>query len=539
MRWVTVAAILLLPGCASSPDAESDISYETRIDELLKSRPDDADLLFLRHDHKDLARCNRLAELRPTPIVLASIVSNYLSVGLEEENLPDFERQIAVWKERDPVNAMPVILQGLIRISRGNLSAGVETVLRATELPALRMYSLEAQQEDLRIQKQEGLEDVYFLGAVLRDKIQLSRTILGVSRLLRAMETWESLDGNREGAFRTAAANYRLTRLFERDARSYLEGLILSLLTPYSAERMCELALMARDSASAVQYAAIAREGWLAHKARSIASKRYTLSDPVIKAMQDAGMFETTGNSTRTEAVDELLGRFLDSMKNWDQYKDRFQQILEERKDVVRKHLDAQVRRGYLASAAELLTKEDRESLKSLGPPIDRFMEMKGDFYPAAYGPAHRNRLIEFLTAEGPEEESEVRELLKERAANALIFQRDKGAIPFLRECENIQAVIVIVALGGKVDSVGGGLMELAEACNPSSSWVVARLRITEQIPDYLLSLYTNTGPLNLVYGFADLVTAYFALRELTGQQFGFDADRWVDWGRKEGYWKD
>jgi len=552
MRWgVGIVATILVSGCAtsSSPASDEPVCYEARIDELLKTRPDDPDLLFLRHDHMDLARCSRLADLRPTPVVLASVVSRYLSAGLERVNLPSFERHIATLLERDPDNAMPLILQSQIQISRGNLSGGIETIVRASRLPALRVYSLEAQQEALRIRKKEGLDDVVNLGEVTgRGNYRICCVLGNAALLLRTMGTWSLLQGDRGEAIRLAEADDRLAGLMNPDAMALSDGMMLNALPPLAAERLCELALMNGDSEGASRYAVRARAAWIVRETRTFAILRDVESDPGVKLMRKLTVWDSMNEVQDSEDAGEILTAFVrdivTSANAWKKQKPVFDDMMRKNEAVIRPRLEAQIARGAIPVALEGLSEEDRRSLDSRKAPVDYLMELRDVFYPRVYGPEHRERLVALLTPEGAFEDP--RRYLHEKAANALAHHVDRAALPALRrrvhkdyrDYDVTRVAAVMVALGEKDDRVIKDLRVRLSPRFPEACWAAARLRLVDCIPDLVKSVWVYQRPKFMNQGFAEPVTAYLALQSLTGQPFGFDGRRWREWARKEGYLK-
>jgi hypothetical protein len=540
MRIAAGFTVLILLGCSSATTKTHD-RYEVRIDALLRERPDDPDLLFLRHSHRDLAQCRKLVELNPTPMVLSSVLCEYLAAGLDADNQAAFERLLRRWAERDPDNGMPVVLQGLFRIGRGNVTSGIETIVQACAKPAIRSYGRECQQETLRLLKRERLDDDIWNLAVpaVRDNLELTQVVLGVSRLLQALSTWNFLEGNRPEAVRLAEAEHRLTGAYSASAWTLVEGALSQGLHQVPSVQLCESALMGGDRTRAGKFARDARDSWLRHQKLEIARKRYVGGDLMMHALRESGLLNPKPSHDESVGWEEW-GQLMSLM-----FKPEAEAVLEEHREALWARTEAEITEGYTAVSLRAMTEEDLRRVGELKPPVDRFMELEDVFYPARFEVHHRDRLIEMLTAEGPESESdwesETRDFLAQRAANALIFHGDRTAVPVLRgklagergAFDSSRVSIVLAALGAR-DGEAPLPLEVATSI-PASCWAAVKFRRRDSIKDFVVSIYVDDDLSNLKNGYSESVTAYLALRELTGQPFGFDGNRWYAWAKEAG----
>ncbi|HTF57140.1 MAG TPA: hypothetical protein VK661_07900 [Planctomycetota bacterium] len=523
------------------------------MDAMLIRRPDDPDLLFLRHDHKDLARCARLASLRPTPVVLASVTSQFLAHGLDEETLPGFRNLLKVWMDRDPDNSMPLVLRGQLDISCGNLKEGLESLVRASQLRFLRTYSLEGQQEALRIQKQEGLTEVEYLATYGLHNLNLVIAVTKACSLLATTSGENHLRRNRGESQRLAEAEYRLARSFTASGKCLMEATLAYDAVSYAAECLCELHLMVGEDALASRYATESRHRHLAQRALKLAQEREVARNPITQLMKEVGLLKQFDSAYMKGVLDSLLAvspsdlwnRLLVKMREVEG-KDawpRFYAKLRENEGRVRPYLESQIHRGYVEVALEGVTEEDRRSIESLKFPIDHFMEEKKTFYPERYGTEHRDRLIMYLTAADQGGDSELRDYLRERAAGALIHHDDKGALPGLcalldakgSSVSEVLVAVTMVALGDHSDRVIKILEEGFDVYQAGVCWAVAHLGRTKVIPELVREFELGVRPGQISNNFQEAVTAYFALKELTGQDFGFYPGKWSEWAERTG----
>src|SRR5688572_5900680 len=313
---------------------------------------------------------------------------------------------------------------------------------------------------------------------------------------------------------------------------------------PGSAERLSELDLMIGDTEAAERHGAVARRTWMAQKARDLAIKRALEADPVVRLFRGLELFDKRAGQESEDpdqAAVEILNEIVDLVRNLTTHKERMRALMRAHEAEVRPSLEAQATQGIYPAALKLLTDDDRRSLASMKVPIDSFLELRDVFYPAAYGPEHRDRLVAYLTEERGEEEH--REFMQDRAGNALIHHRDRTALPALRKqidregtgFDTNQVAVVMVALGEKDSRVHEELWGIV----PAATWALVRLKREDLISDVVQSMYLYAHPGHLHRGFSEAILAYLALRELTGQQIGFDGRRWKEWAERSGYGKD
>jgi len=536
--------MILCIGCSSAAKKPEAVpSYEARLDALLAKRPDDPDLLFLRQDHKDLRRVAKLGSLRPTPVVLATVASQYLAHGLDEESIPAFRNLLQTWIECDPNNSMPLVLRGLLETSCGDLRRGLETLVAASKLPSLRTYSLEGMQEGLRLQKQEGLADVEYFGVfVLRD-FHLTMVMTRACGLLVTVSIEYLFRRNQAEALRFAEAEYRLAVSFSASASTFLEASNSFEAASYAAGRLCELYLMEGKADLATRCALQSHRSQVAQEVLKLAIKRDLFESPIHKTMIEVGLMkESEGVSkgnTEKDVWDALSPLFGASRATWD----RFWAKLRENEVPVRAYLEAQIRRGQVAVAMEAISDTDRRPIESRKFPIDRFMEAKEIFYPVRYGPESRDQLIAYLKTGDQNEDSETREFFQAGAARSLVHHGDKDALPMLRSLLDKPSsdwiLVTIVGLGDRSDRVVKILEESFGEYREGNSWALAQLGRIRFVPDLLQDLVLNVRPGQVTHGFQEAVTAYFALRDLTGQDFELHRERWSDWAERTGIKKE
>ena len=544
MRWgVGIVATILVSGCASSSSPASDepVCYEARIDELLKTRTDDPDLLFLRQIRKDLARCSRLADLRPTSLVLASVVNEYISEGVDAENRAEFDRLLQLWIVRDPGNAVPILLKAQLAISAGDLEGGIQTILRASRLPVMRTYELEAQQETWRIMKKEGLDDIALYGAVVaRWHYELRKSYLGACGLLTVLAQDHELRRRFEQAQDCIEAEHFLTRRFLDSNPTWLDWSLSGDRGVWTSARLCELSLATGDSEAAGKYANEAREYWRKSKALRLAMQRDIQDNPMVPAFKEAGMWKpSTGEAGGFESIAGILGA---TPEQWQ----RFWRALRNRESTIRPYVEEQLLKGNAVTTLERLTPDDHRQLDSVQAPITQFWESRADFYPEAGRPGAGDRLIRWLKLTGTDDYEDAPDFMRERAFHALLRRADKETLAKLRlllddkEQENIfgRIAVILVAHGDQGDAVKKQILACVEIEDSAVGWAAGRLGLKTAISALVENLTLEFWPDRFYLRFDEALGAYLALRDLAGQDFGFNSAKWEEWAKREGHLK-
>ena len=535
-----LATVIFSTSCATRH-----ADFEERLDQLLAEEPDDPDVLFLHHNSRNLPLCSRLADLRPEPVVLASVVSAYLS-GMSDEHLPEFDRLLALWRKRDADNAMPFVVKGLVEVMRGKLQDGVATIVGASRLPVLRTYASETIQEAWRLQRKFGLGDIISMGAVFRfTSVTLAMAQINASRLLEPLSFEKQLRGDLLEALRLAEADCRLWTLFEESSRGDMESALVSEKLPWVAARLCELQLMTDDEKSAERIAEIARRSWREHRYLERARKLVILDDPMARLMKAAGLIKSKPSNSRGESdVWQELIALCESFKSkefWNRYYD----LLRKNEPTIRPYLESQISSGNREYLLGTLTEIDRREIASLKPPIDRFWEARAEFYPRRLSSEQMGRLIDLMTTSGDTEAAEFDQV---RAFHALVRWADASTLPKLRALLEDEEGIVNPRVVVILTSVGDRSPRLREAAAravnsddgfyPGTCWAAARLGLTEAIPQLVEDLVLETS-WRRVSSARDLaLPAYLALRDLTKQEFEFEANSWREWAEKNGFWK-
>lgn len=544
MRWVTIVAVSLLGGCASTHSEEPFVRYEVRLDELLKARPSDPDLLFLRHHQKDLVRCLELARLRPTPLVLASVVSEFMGAGLDEKNLPEFRRLLQAWIDSDPDNSMPVVLKAQIAISDGDLEEGAASIVHSSELARCAAYSLEAQRETYRIQRKIGFDDIYFLGAVLqRSNYQLTSSMLGACTLLSTLAFEYELRGNFEKSRACTKANMKLALKF-LDSNSTCLDRSLGLDRAYEAAvRLCELMLMKGDESAAGEAAEQARRCWRESESLRLAIRRDMEENPLKPAFVEAGMLKE-----EPESEDDPMSGLLDTVSGITNATDdtwrRFREAVRKREGEIRPYYENQLRKGTAVAALELLTDEDRSALASMKPPLDFFWDRRSDFYHAVSTAAELDLQISWLVTPQTGLDDDVRDFMSDRAFHSLLHNGRGKNLPKLEEAleskdgTNWLVAVILVASGYRNPRLSDKLPACVDEYNPGTCWAAAKLGLKQVIPDLIQTFSIDLWPGRVYHRFDEAVTVYFALRDISGKDFGFNSATWEEWARSEGLMK-
>jgi hypothetical protein len=191
----------------------------------------------------------------------------------------------------------------------------------------------------------------------------------------------------------------------------------------------------------------------------------------------------------------------------------------------------------------DTLSESDRREIASLKPPIDRLWEARAEFYPARLSSEQMERLIDLMMTTG---DTEAAEFDQERAFHALIRWADASTLPrlgtLLDDAEgNVDGRIVVImtCVGDRSARLKAAAAKAVDALSPGTCWAVARLGLTESIPQLVKDfvLETWTGRINSSHDLA--IPTYFAIRDLTKQDFNFEANPWREWAEKNGCWKE
>jgi len=478
--------------------------------------------------------CAKLAALRPTPVVLASVFDKYLSDGVDDRNLQEFKDLLKGWMNRDPENALPVVLQGLLDVSYGDFKGGLETIVRASQLNQFRNYALEAHQETHRLLRQEGLTEIdIFVDVVSRASLghtSLNRSMLSALKFLARVSIENQFRRNYAEAIRLADVEFRLAKNMRMSATGLVETCYAHWRHSDSAVRLCELHLQKGDEAMAAHFAKESRRACVTQRTFMSAMKSDYRKDPINQLMREARSPKKPGSSPWDEII------------LTDEETDRFWSLIHKNEAQLRPQLEDQIRRGYSATVLKYLSDEERKSIEGETFPIDHFWKDRGKFYPVRFDIDSRKELLTFLSAPRFDEDNDLPYFLQERARNALIHHREAAAMDELRplladkETPNIsaRAAVVMAALGDRSDLVGeeieGNLFQEDAAC-----WALALVGRSKSIPSLVQALVLDMWPGRITSGWDEAVSAYFALRDLTGQDFGLDEDKWSEWAERTG----
>ena len=529
-RIALAGCALLILGCSTPPIRYGTTPFHAeKVDELLRARPDDADLLFLRHEAHALAVCDKLAALRPTPLVLASVVDKHISDGVDVEELGKFKDLLKRWIDCDSDNGMAVLIQGLLAVTMGDLKGGMEILVQASHLPGFRTYALDSGREMLRILQKEGLEEIEFLvdaacSASLANS-RLSACALSAFRLLADSSREHYLRGHREMAIRLAEAEFRMARAMRSTVAGLADVWYADWRIADSGARLCELHLQDGNQDLAQKFATHSRNASLDYEMWRAAAMGDSRNDPVSQLRKEA-----KGPVKSKDPWESLILSGEESNRFWE--------LIRKNETRIRPLLEDQIRRGYVPTILGGLSETDRKAVEARVWPIDRFWKERSDFYPKSYGAENRKFLLNYLSAPGFDEDCELAGFLQERAKYALIHHRDVEALPEARRFDDSSFAVVRAAFGERSERLRE-ILEADEPSDPAACWALAKIGSPKSVPSLVKALVLDIWSRKVDTHFQEAVAAYFALVDLTGQDFGFDDDKWHEWAKGTGNWKE
>jgi hypothetical protein len=111
-----------------------------------------------------------------------------------------------------------------------------------------------------------------------------------------------------------------------------------------------------------------------------------------------------------------------------------------------------------------------------------------------------------------------------------------------LKANESFGATLVRAALGVGTEQDAEGLAKLIEvdlASQKAACWALTKLKGVKVVPKLVRAFFYDASPSRIDSRYLEAVPAYFALVDLTGQDFGFDPDKWEAWAKRTGNWEE
>jgi len=482
-------------------------SFDQMSARLLKQNPDDPHLLLLCADWKDPAACRKLAARR-TPVFLAAAVDGLLERDQDPATRAETEQLLRIWADQEPDNGMPLLYHGTVKLIGGDLPGALHLLEEASRKRTFREHDRDARVAVRQTLREKGVDDIVLIARILGIRRHNAVRNLHAFRILSTCAEEERYRGRSAEAARLYRIQLDLClRILEDD--NYEMGLsIFAVFQHYPAEGLYSVALEQRRFADAARIAAQIREVRRQREFLHSGLKRMVDEDPLEKMQKEAGLDLPAAIAAinRPETLKPIFAKY--------------DGLLREREKTLRPLIEAKLQKSERDQIRGYVRDEDRKAVAEMKFPIDRLEELQSVFYPEKYGPEARAKVLAILDRPFDEKEGpDLRELLGQACLESLVHHADRDALP------SITDPVVRAALGDTSQDLVAELAKVFEkdAAVFDGLRALAKLGRKEFLGSFLASLKKGMADREI----PQIIGAAYALRDLTGRDFGVDVAHW------------